>query len=170
MGGVMAAGPPQPQLVRCKRFGCDKMFDPTRVEETVCVYHKSPPIFHETAKYWSCCVDKKAYDFDEFMAIPGCCRGHCSTEDPKKKFLGGQDLRDENKPKRLDDEIPTDPRKKLDLLGKGLQEIGVDGDSFERFWGRLSVKHGDLNGVVTKIRSDITSMLEDWGEDVNMPD
>ncbi len=25
-----------------------------------CVHHKAPPIFHETAKWWSCCPDRKA--------------------------------------------------------------------------------------------------------------
>jgi hypothetical protein len=34
--------------------------------------HKSPPVFHETAKWWSCCPQKKAYDWETFQDIPGC--------------------------------------------------------------------------------------------------
>jgi len=33
------------------------------------------PVFHDAIKLWSCCPDKKCYDFDEFMAVPGCAQG-----------------------------------------------------------------------------------------------
>eukprot|EP00928_Gymnodinium_smaydae_P050387 TRINITY_DN33947_c0_g1_i1.p2 TRINITY_DN33947_c0_g1~~TRINITY_DN33947_c0_g1_i1.p2 ORF type:complete len:160 (+),score=45.42 TRINITY_DN33947_c0_g1_i1:211-690(+) len=156
--------------VRCKRFGCNKMFDPAKPDETVCVHHKAPPIFHETAKYWSCCQDRKAYDWDEFMKIPGCARGEHSTEDPKKKFLGGCDVREANAPQKISTELPTDPRKKLDLLRKGLSEVGLEEGLFDRAWGKLSVKHGDLNLVVADLRDQLTAELENWGEDIEMPD
>eukprot|EP00913_Durusdinium_trenchii_P016290 g15309.t1 len=62
---------------------------------------------------------------------------------PDKKFLGGADLRAENAPKRLDDDVPVDPRKKLDKLREGLVSIGVGPDDFDRAWGRLGAKLGD---------------------------
>lgn len=79
--------------LRCKNFGCQKLFDPDGPPQE-CQHHKAAPIFHETAKWWSCCPDSKAYDFDEFMKIPGCTQGFCTNESQaKKRFLGGTDLR-----------------------------------------------------------------------------
>merc|ERR1712060_509904 len=129
------------------------MGDPRNPEATTCVHHKSPPVFHETAKFWACCPDKKAYDFDEFMSIRGCQTGHRSVQDPKKKFLGGTDLREEVACKRLDDDVPTDPRKKLEKLRAGLLSIGVDEGTYDRSWGRLAAKHGDLGLVANKLNS-----------------
>lgn len=42
--------------------------------DKACTYHKDPPYFHEGAKKWTCCGVTK-YDFDEFLAVPGCCVG-----------------------------------------------------------------------------------------------
>uniref|UniRef100_A0A6U6VAE5 CHORD domain-containing protein n=1 Tax=Zooxanthella nutricula TaxID=1333877 RepID=A0A6U6VAE5_9DINO len=163
--------PRPPEHVRCKNFGCNQYFDPTRVEETTCVFHKSPPVFHETAKYWSCCPDRKAYDWDEFMKVPGCQRGHHSLEDPKKKVMGGCDVREANAPKRLDDEVPVDPRKKLDRLRQGLESIGVATELFDSAWGRLAAKHGDLGPVVGRLAQASTELLNSMLEDeVNLPD
>jgi len=155
--------------VRCKNFGCNKYFDPTKPELACCIHHKAPPVFHECAKYWSCCPTSKVYDWDELFRIPGCMRGHCSDVDPKKKFLGGTDLRAENAPKRLDDEIPVDPRKKLDRLRAGLAGLGVDEGAFDKAWGRLAAKNGDLNLVCSELRQRFTEALEEL-DDVNTPD
>ena len=46
--------------VACTRFGCQKRF-PKGGPYPDCTYHKAPPVFHETAKFWSCCPNKKAY-------------------------------------------------------------------------------------------------------------
>lgn len=46
--------------VACTRFGCQKRF-PKGGPYPKCVHHKLPPVFHETAKYWACCPNKKAY-------------------------------------------------------------------------------------------------------------
>ena len=37
-------------------------------------YHREAPVFHEGAKKWVCCGVTK-FDFDDFLAVPGCCRG-----------------------------------------------------------------------------------------------
>lgn len=129
--------------VRCKRFGCQKFFHPDGPEQ-VCVHHKSPPIFHETAKWWSCCSDKKAYDWEEFMRIPGCQTGVCSAcpdGQNQKRFLGGSDLRGDSAPQRLDPDAPKDPRHRLADLAKGLAAIGIDTALFEKVWGKLAAQH-----------------------------
>eukprot|EP00560_Eucampia_antarctica_P008724 CAMPEP_0197826434 /NCGR_PEP_ID=MMETSP1437-20131217/3396_1 /TAXON_ID=49252 ORGANISM="Eucampia antarctica, Strain CCMP1452" /NCGR_SAMPLE_ID=MMETSP1437 /ASSEMBLY_ACC=CAM_ASM_001096 /LENGTH=329 /DNA_ID=CAMNT_0043426873 /DNA_START=73 /DNA_END=1062 /DNA_ORIENTATION=+ len=89
--------------VACVRFGCQKRFPKEGPYPENCTHHKSPPVFHETAKFWSCCPLKKAYDWDEFQSIPGCCTADaCShvkeeKDENEKSFLGGCDMRIQNK-------------------------------------------------------------------------
>eukprot|EP00747_Dinoflagellata_sp_TGD_P166212 gnl/TRDRNA2_/TRDRNA2_188658_c0_seq1.p1 gnl/TRDRNA2_/TRDRNA2_188658_c0~~gnl/TRDRNA2_/TRDRNA2_188658_c0_seq1.p1 ORF type:complete len:169 (+),score=41.33 gnl/TRDRNA2_/TRDRNA2_188658_c0_seq1:59-565(+) len=158
--------PAPPEHVRCKNFGCQQMFDPTKADQTICIHHKSAPIFHETAKWWSCCPNQKAYDWEEFMKIPGCQRGKCSAEGAAKRHMGGCDVRNANAPVRLDDEIPVDPRKKLDRLRAGLTGIGIEEGNFDRMWGRLAAKHGDLGVVVGKVEKGFAEDLARWSEEL----
>jgi hypothetical protein len=85
--------------VACTHFGCQQRFPKGGPYPAECKYHRLPPVFHETAKYWACCPTKKAYDWDDFQAIPGCCTGICTEikEDQlgNKLFLGGTDLREQ---------------------------------------------------------------------------
>lgn len=60
---------------KCQRKGCQKSFVIAENSSSACVYHKGQAIFHDAVKYWSCCAEKKCYDFDEFMAVPGCAVG-----------------------------------------------------------------------------------------------
>ncbi|KAK5987295.1 Cysteine and histidine-rich domain-containing protein morgana [Cladobotryum mycophilum] len=65
---------------KCVRQGCDKKF--TDENESPCVYHPGPPIFHEGQKGWKCCKPR-VLTFDEFMNIPPCTTGtHSTTERP----------------------------------------------------------------------------------------
>jgi hypothetical protein len=82
--------------VACTHFGCKNRF-PRGGPYPSCQYHKSPPVFHETAKFWSCCPNKKAYDWDTFEKIPGCLTGTCTDikESNTPQFLGGSDLREQ---------------------------------------------------------------------------
>lgn len=61
---------------KCQRKGCGQTF---LVEgnniDTACTFHQGQPIFHDAVKFWSCCPNKKCYDFDSFMAVPGCSQG-----------------------------------------------------------------------------------------------
>lgn len=66
-------------LVRCKNYGCNKYFDPESNAEDACFHHTGPPVFHDTLKYWSCCSDQKAFDFETFQEIRGCACGPHST-------------------------------------------------------------------------------------------
>lgn len=146
--------------VRCKNFGCNRMFDPDG-EPTPCTHHKAAPIFHETAKWWSCCPDRKAYDWEEFMRIPGCTESYCTAvaEQGQRRALGGCDVRGQNAPIRLDADAPPDPNKKLDDLRKGLIAIGVDKELFERVWNQLAAEAADPEKVCEQFRQRFTAIL-----------
>lgn len=60
---------------RCQRKGCQKQFTVEMNEKQACTYHKGQPIFHDAMKFWSCCPNKKCFDFDDFLAVPGCGTG-----------------------------------------------------------------------------------------------
>jgi hypothetical protein len=125
-----------PGFVRCVHLGCQKYFDPKT--EPVCVHHKSPPVFHETAKWWSCCPHKKAYDWEGFQTIPGCETGVCSNVKDEgaastSAFMGGCELRGDDK----DGEGLMDinafnskegAKKKLDGIGAAFTESWCDLD------------------------------------------
>ena len=66
--------------LKCKNYGCNKYYSEEENGDTACLHHSGPPVFHDTAKYWSCCGDtKKAYDFETFQQIVGCTNGRHST-------------------------------------------------------------------------------------------
>jgi len=145
--------------IRCKNFGCQQFFDPDGSPQD-CLHHKAAPIFHETAKWWSCCDNTKAYDWEEFMRIPGCTKGFCAgAKEGQKRFLGGADLRGDNAPVRLDADAPRDPRHKLDDMRKGLVAIGVDGALFEHAWSRMAAETADLEKVCDVFSARFTSLL-----------
>lgn len=66
--------------LRCKNFGCNKYYNEDDNDDVACKYHSAPPIFHDTMKCWSCCKDRKAYDFEAFQAIEGCTIGRHNSE------------------------------------------------------------------------------------------
>lgn len=133
--------------VACVHFGCRQRF-PNGGPYPKCIYHKSPPIFHETAKYWSCCPHKKAYDWEEFQAIPGCQEGICSQvredRNSSKDFLGGCDVReaagagppklrsieDFNKEQQQQNSGVEAPI--LERLKMNLEELGVEKELFDQ--------------------------------------
>jgi len=148
--------------VRCKRFGCQQFFD-AEGPPNPCRHHKAPPIFHETAKWWSCCQDTKAYEWDDFMKIPGCQQGFCST-DPEgqgqKRFLGGCDLRGDSAPIRLDANAAPDPRVRLASLRKGFVAIGLDANLFDTVCNSLNEKlDGDLNKICEELAKRFEGVL-----------
>lgn len=66
-------------MIRCRNYGCNRYYKEEENTETSCQHHCGPPIFHDTYKYWSCCTDKKVYDFDSFQQIVGCSTGKHSS-------------------------------------------------------------------------------------------
>jgi hypothetical protein len=128
--------------VACTRFGCKNRF-PRGGPYPECHYHKSPPVFHETAKFWSCCPHKKAYDWEDFQAIPGCETGVCTdVKEEGKLFLGGSDLREQAaeavKLKSIDDFNKSqaaggsEAAPVLDRLQQVLMELGVEKELFDQ--------------------------------------
>lgn len=69
--------------LRCYNYGCNKLFSEEENSDDACQHHTAPPIFHDTMKCWSCCKDRKAYDFETFQLIQGCATGRHSCV-PKK--------------------------------------------------------------------------------------
>jgi hypothetical protein len=127
--------------VSCTHFGCQKRF-PKGGPYPECKFHKAPPVFHETAKFWSCCADKKAYDWDDFQKIPGCETGTCTEiKEDGKMFLGGTDLREQANGgadlKTIDDfnkaqEGGGDAAPVLDRLQRVMAELGVEKELFDQ--------------------------------------
>jgi hypothetical protein len=68
--------------LRCRNYGCNKFFKEEENEEGCCQHHTGPPIFHDTMKCWSCCRERKAFDFESFQLICGCSTGKHSTVPP----------------------------------------------------------------------------------------
>ena len=130
-------------LVTCKHFGCNKRF-PKGGPYPPCRYHAKPPVFHETAKFWSCCPHRKAYDWETFQAVEGCQQGHCvevlEESENTKQFLGGCDLRDAHQKtelKSIDDfnraqEEGNEFVVILDKLKHVLTRFDIDKELFEQ--------------------------------------
>jgi hypothetical protein len=72
--------------LRCRNYGCNQHYEESENHETACRHHVAPPIFHDCIKGWSCCKDRKAYDWEGFQEIEGCTLGPHSTVDPKIQF------------------------------------------------------------------------------------
>jgi len=56
---------------RCQHYGCQVDYATADNHAQACRHHPGAPIFHEGSKQWPCCGVKK-WDFDDFMAVPGC--------------------------------------------------------------------------------------------------
>jgi len=69
--------------LRCMHAGCDAFYDEGEASNpaTACCYHPQGPLFRDGKKAWSCC-GKGAYDFDDFVKIPGCARGPHGQDKP----------------------------------------------------------------------------------------
>lgn len=127
----------------CVHFGCNNRFKKGE-PPPACTYHSSPPVFHETAKFWSCCPQKKAYDWEDFQSIPGCQTGVCTDvkeSEESKQFLGGCDLRDAAAPaklKSIDDFNAAETAggsntaPVLERLRSVLAEVGVENELFDQ--------------------------------------
>jgi hypothetical protein len=159
--------------VACTHFGCKNRFPPGGPYPE-CHYHTAPPVFHETAKFWSCCPNKKAYDWDDFQNIPGCQTGICSEvkeNDGQKQFLGGTDLREQAgetvKLKSIDDFNKaqaaggSDAAPVLERLRGVLADLGVENELFDQVVDGMTKELGsqmtdevDSLGMVAKLLGD----------------
>eukprot|EP00668_Euglena_longa_P033941 GGOE01043620.1.p2 GENE.GGOE01043620.1~~GGOE01043620.1.p2 ORF type:complete len:300 (-),score=85.86 GGOE01043620.1:445-1221(-) len=68
----------EPGALQCKNLGCNQWYLPEENGEGACHHHTGAPVFHDLAKFWTCCDKKKALDWEEFQSIPTCAVGpHC---------------------------------------------------------------------------------------------
>ena len=133
-------------LSKCVHFGCKQRF-PKGGPYPDCKYHSGPPVFHETAKFWSCCPNKKAYDWEEFQSLPTCQSGTCTdvkedNAESQKEFLGGCDLREQltggPKLRSIDDFNASiaaggsESAPILERLRSVLEELGVERELFDQ--------------------------------------
>uniref|UniRef100_A0A7S3JTH4 CHORD domain-containing protein n=1 Tax=Aureoumbra lagunensis TaxID=44058 RepID=A0A7S3JTH4_9STRA len=151
-GGLANTGIDELDIVRvCKHFGCQKKFTLRTNFDGECRYHSKPPVFHETAKYWSCCPHKKVWDFDSFVQIPGCCTGRHSDQKPiGNQYLGGNELRgntaSQAKLKTVDEfnaEQNGTAEKPLDLLKRALVTVGCSASDFDKARAELNKRFPD---------------------------
>jgi hypothetical protein len=137
--------------VACTHFGCQQRF-PKGGPYPECQFHKLPPVFHETAKFWSCCPTKKAYDWDSFQKIAGCETGICSeVKEEGKLFLGGSDVREKaaapSKLKSIDDFNSAqsaggaDAAPVLERLQRVMQELGIEKELFDQVLEGMKKEH-----------------------------
>lgn len=165
-------------LVRCTRFGCQNKF-PKGGPYPKCSHHIAPPVFHETAKFWSCCPNKKAYDWDDFQSITGCQTGVCtdvkpdSSDKSNKAFLGGCDLREIAaekagvKLKSIDDFNTTqmaggsESAPVLIRLKNVLGELGIEAELFDQVVQGIQK---ELGGGTEENEGVLDGVAEDLGE------
>jgi len=160
--------------VACQHFGCKNRF-PTGGPYPDCRYHAAPPVFHETAKFWSCCPTKKAYDWDDFQNIPGCLTAVCTEikDEGEKQFLGGSDLREQMgtaKLKSIDDFNTAqaaggaDAAPILERLSAVLKEFDVEQEIFDQvvegFKKDLSSKITDEAELLELVKTEVGSKLK----------
>uniref|UniRef100_A0A7S2CNZ2 CHORD domain-containing protein n=1 Tax=Florenciella parvula TaxID=236787 RepID=A0A7S2CNZ2_9STRA len=171
----------KPKALQCMRFGCQKKYHEADNTATSCSYHKLPPVFHETAKFWACCPDKKCYDWDSFMGVKGCMTSCHTTEKPDQsgKSLGGGDVRSGNtdtsapKLKSIDEFNAQkaasgggtggagDAIAKMYQLRQAMDKAGVSGDLFDRAKEAVSARvGGDHETIHAEVVTRLTACLE----------
>ncbi|CAN0399236.1 unnamed protein product [Ascophyllum nodosum] len=60
----------------CVNLGCQKDFKVAENRADACRYHRLNPVFHDGGKHWGCCPDQVKYEFEDFIAVPGCSMGY----------------------------------------------------------------------------------------------
>lgn len=162
------------KTVACVHLGCKNRF-PRDGPFPTCSYHSGPPVFHETAKFWSCCSQKKAYDWDDFQAIKGCQTGTCThIEDENaqpKKAWGGCELREAagegaNKLKSIDDFNSSeaaggsDAAPVLNRLRRVLEEVGVECEIFDQVVEGIRKEVGEEGDELNAVAKDLGKKLK----------
>mmetsp|Transcript_28242 Transcript_28242/g.59392 ORF Transcript_28242/g.59392 Transcript_28242/m.59392 type:complete len:310 (-) Transcript_28242:125-1054(-) len=147
-------------LSKCIHFGCNNRF-PKGGPYPECKYHSGPPVFHETAKYWSCCPDKKCFDFEDFLQLPTCQTGTCTDvrddcDGGRKEFMGGCDIREQlsggPKLRSIDDfnrsvaAGGSEGAPVLERLRSVMEEIGVENELFDQVLSGVKKEVREKNG------------------------
>lgn len=163
-------------LSKCVRFGCNQRF-PKGGPFPKCKYHSGPPVFHETAKFWSCCPNKKAYDWEDFQSLPTCQTGTCTDvkdeeSGGQKQFLGGCDIRETMSGpvlKSIDDFNASaaaggsEGAPVLERLRSVLGELGVENELFDQVLGGIkkdvAYDHNGSGDDDAKVMDDAVKIL-----------
>lgn len=156
-----------PGSLPCKRFGCGKRFIPGQASAEPCRHHKKPPVFHETRKYWACCPDKVAWDWESFQAIVGCesqPEHSNETDAATKRVMGGTELRAEIQgPQQILSEKKITGLDRLQSLRTSLVQVGVRGEAFDQARDAIKRVHEDAEGknVWDKVCSEMSAIFEE---------
>jgi hypothetical protein len=156
--------------VACTHFGCQNRI-PKGGPYPECRYHKLPPVFHETAKYWACCPNKKAYDWDDFQRIPGCQTGTCTElKEEGKLFLGGTDLREQASEgaqlRSIDDFNKAqsaggaEAAPVLDRMRNVMVEMGIDRELYDQVIDGMKNEYASSAGNEAEL---LTAVSQDLG-------
>jgi len=148
--GKSSAAPKVPEAtdgtLLCKRFGCNKRYDPNDNPDDACQHHSKPPVFHETRKFWSCCPEQIGWDWESFQAIKGCCVSSHSNETQGQRFLGGTEVRKEQEelanqgtPQRLG--AKKSPLDKLSAMRRALVDLGIEAAQFDKARDAVKARH-----------------------------
>jgi len=150
----------------CKRFGCNKKYFAGDKEE--CRHHTKPPVFHETRKFWACCPDKIAWDWESFTAIPGCSVGeHTNVKQDGQQFLGGVEMRLKDDESSTPQRIAKSGLDKLSILRKGLAAVGVMPQLFDATRDKLKDKHANEGDKVWDfVADDLGGLLSTCLQDI----
>ena len=115
--------------------------------------------YRVTAKYWSCCPHKKAYDWESFMEIMGCATGrHSDIKPGGAVVLGGSHVRGQPSVdpslKKIED-FNNGVEAPLELLKRALVGVGCSATDFEAARSKLKEKFkNDEAEVVAEFRAE----------------
>ncbi len=163
-GGVAGGAGAGAGSKQCKRFGCNKRYVEADNSATACRHHVKPPVFHETRKFWSCCPDRVAWDWESFQAIQGCSEGCHSDQAAQQQFLGGTEMRaeqelalDQSTPQRLNAAGSMD---QLSALRRALVGLGVSGAVFDAARDRVKTRYEGTDKVWELVAADLARHVE----------
>ena len=96
-GAAASAGASSDGRVACRNYGCQQRFTPGGAVSaahtldstpsnggppvdpvdpaTACRHHTGAPMFRDGKKAWGCCPTKGEFEWDDFLAVPGCAVG-----------------------------------------------------------------------------------------------
>jgi len=71
-----------PSLKRCCNPGCQQRYREEENHGEACRHHAKQPVFWDGGKFWACCPNIKKWEWEDFIAIPGCVMGPHSDVPP----------------------------------------------------------------------------------------
>ena len=135
-------------LLKCKNYGCNKLFKEEDNADDVCCYHTGPPIFHDTMKCWSCCRERKSYDFDSFQLITGCAKGQHSTQPQGIAIAASPNAPTEVLKQEVTNTVFSAPLKSIDSYNKENPNASSAAATAAKIMVRKSSRNAD--GVTAK--------------------